>query len=230
MTSRWQSRSVGSFPDTLSSHPRVERLYRSSQRAFQELIKVGLVEDTGYKIYSAQAAGCAPIINALQKGTDEINPVKPNTIANSIAIGNPADGYYVLQAIRETGGWGESVTDEEILEGIHPFGPNRRNIYRACCGYRSGCNQEAHPKWQNSPEGVYRHQRYRQRLQNSGSRRPKGRKAINDHRHFGKLRRNSTNTLTRRQLPSRKLCKSVSALLYFLQGSWQEFILVSSHR
>src|SRR5215468_1125579 len=100
MTSRWQSRSVRSFPDTLSSHPRVERLYRSSQRAFQELIKVGQVEDTGYKIYSAQAAGCAPIINALQKGTDEINPVKPNTIASSIAIGNPADGYYVLQAIR----------------------------------------------------------------------------------------------------------------------------------
>jgi threonine synthase len=91
----------------------------SSQRAFQELIKVGLVEDTGYKIYSAQAAGCAPIINALQKGTDEINPVKPNTIASSIAIGNPADGYYVLQAVRETGGWGESVTDQEILEGIH---------------------------------------------------------------------------------------------------------------
>ena len=97
----------------------MERLYRSSQRAFQELIKVGLVEDASYKIYSAQAAGCAPIINALQKGTDVINPVKPNTIASSIAIGNPADGYYVLQAVRETGGWGESVTDEEIVEGIH---------------------------------------------------------------------------------------------------------------
>lgn len=112
----------------------MERLYRSSQRAFQELIKVGLVEDTGYKIYSAQATGCAPIINALQKGTDEINPVKPNTIASSIAIGNPADGYYFLQAIRETGGLGESVTDDKILEGIHPFGPNRGNIYRACWG------------------------------------------------------------------------------------------------
>jgi threonine synthase len=48
-----------------------------------------------------------------------ISPVKPNTIASSIAIGNPADGYYVLQAVRESGGWGESVTDKEILEGIH---------------------------------------------------------------------------------------------------------------
>lgn len=87
-------------------------------KAFKELIKVGLVQDTGYKIYSAQAAGCAPIINALHKGSDLISPVKPNTIASSIAIGNPADGYYVLQAVRETGGWGESVTDEEIIDGI----------------------------------------------------------------------------------------------------------------
>ena len=53
-----------------------------------------------------------------RSGTDLISPVKPNTIASSIAIGNPADGYYVLQAVRESGGWGESVTDEEIIDGI----------------------------------------------------------------------------------------------------------------
>ena len=87
-------------------------------KGFQELIKLGLVEDTGCKIYSAQAAGCAPIINALHNGSDLITPVKPNTIASSIAIGDPADGYYVIQAVRESGGWGESVTDEEILDGI----------------------------------------------------------------------------------------------------------------
>ena len=87
-------------------------------KGFKELAQVGLVEDTGCKIYSAQASGCAPIINALKKGTDVISPVKPNTIASSIAIGNPADGYYVIQAVRESGGWGESVSDEEILEGI----------------------------------------------------------------------------------------------------------------
>ena len=87
-------------------------------KGFDELIKVGLVEDTGYKIYSAQAAGCAPIIQALHKGTDLVSPVKPNTIASSIAIGNPADGYYVIQAVKESGGWGESVTDQEILDGI----------------------------------------------------------------------------------------------------------------
>ncbi len=87
-------------------------------KGFNELIKVGLVEDTGCKIYSAQAAGCAPIIQALHQGTDVVSPVKPNTIASSIAIGNPADGYYVIQAVKESGGWGESVTDEEILAGI----------------------------------------------------------------------------------------------------------------
>ncbi len=87
-------------------------------KGFQELINVGLVEDTGCKIYSAQADGCAPIITALHKGTDIVTPVKPNTIASSIAIGNPADGYYVIQAVKESGGWGESATDVEILEGI----------------------------------------------------------------------------------------------------------------
>jgi threonine synthase len=87
-------------------------------KAFKELVRVGLVEDSACKIYSAQAAGCAPIINALHKGSESITPVKPNTIASSIAIGDPADGYYVLQALHESGGWGESVTDEEILEGI----------------------------------------------------------------------------------------------------------------
>lgn len=71
------------------------------------------------KIYSAQASGCAPVIRALHRGTDVIEPVKPDTIAKSIAIGNPADGYYVLKAVRDSGGWGEAVTDDEIVAGIH---------------------------------------------------------------------------------------------------------------
>lgn len=87
-------------------------------KAFKELKLVGLIDDDDCKIYTAQAAGCAPIVQALKKGTDLINPVKPHTLASSIAIGNPADGYYVLQAVRESGGWGECVTDDEILEGI----------------------------------------------------------------------------------------------------------------
>lgn len=86
-------------------------------KGFHELKQLGLVEGD-CKVYAAQATGCAPMIEALKKGTDLIHPVKPKTIASSIAIGNPADGYYVLKAVKETGGWGESVTDEEILEGI----------------------------------------------------------------------------------------------------------------
>jgi threonine synthase len=88
-------------------------------KAFEELKQVGLIESGPTpKIYTAQAAGCAPVIHALHKGVDLITPVKPNTIAKSIAIGNPADGYYVLRAVRDSGGWGEAVTDEEIIEGI----------------------------------------------------------------------------------------------------------------
>jgi threonine synthase len=87
-------------------------------KAFKELKEVGLVKSGAPKIYSAQAAGSAPVIHALHKGVDLITPVKPNTIAKSIAIGNPADGYYVLGAVRDSGGWGEMATDEEIVDAI----------------------------------------------------------------------------------------------------------------
>jgi threonine synthase len=86
-------------------------------KAFQELQHLGLV-DGDFKIYSAQAAGCAPVVTALHRRTDLITPVKPSTLAKSIAIGNPADGFYVLKAVRESGGWGEMATDQEIVEGI----------------------------------------------------------------------------------------------------------------
>ncbi len=87
-------------------------------KAFRELVLVGLLPRADVKIYSAQAAGCAPVIHAIHSHADLITPVKPNTIAKSIAIGNPADGYYVLKAVRESGGWGEAATDDEIIEGI----------------------------------------------------------------------------------------------------------------
>src|SRR5215467_4528192 len=86
-------------------------------KAFRELRDLGLVHGD-FRIYTAQATGSSPVIQALHKGTDLISPVKPQTIAKSIAIGNPADGFYVLKAIRESGGWGESVTDQEIVDAI----------------------------------------------------------------------------------------------------------------
>jgi len=87
-------------------------------KAYQEFIKLGLVKDTKPKMYAAQAAGCNPVVKAIEDGSELFRPQKPNTIAKSIAIGNPADGYYVMKLIRESGGWGASATDPEILDAI----------------------------------------------------------------------------------------------------------------
>jgi threonine synthase len=88
-------------------------------KAFEECRLLGLVpESERVKLYSAQASGCAPVVNAIISNTETILPVKPNTIAKSIAIGNPADGYYAVKAVRESGGWGAAVTDAEVVEGI----------------------------------------------------------------------------------------------------------------
>jgi len=87
-------------------------------KAFKELKEVGLIKSGEFKIHSAQAAGSAPVIHALHKHTDLITPVKPDTIAKSIAIGNPADGFYVLKAVRDSGGWGDVATDPEIIDAI----------------------------------------------------------------------------------------------------------------
>ncbi|MGI8576649.1 MAG: threonine synthase [Nocardioidaceae bacterium] len=83
-----------------------------------ELIGLGLVDASPYTIFGAQAAGCAPVASAFREGHDVVRPVKPHTIAKSLAIGNPADGPYVLDVCRRTGGAVESVTDEEIRDGI----------------------------------------------------------------------------------------------------------------
>jgi threonine synthase len=87
-------------------------------KAFQELIRLGLVEDKPYKVYGAQAAGCSPVATAYKDGVDAIRPVRPDTIAKSLAIGNPADGIYVLDICRQTGGAVEEVTDDEVRAGI----------------------------------------------------------------------------------------------------------------
>ncbi len=87
-------------------------------KAVREFVTAGLVEDAGTRIHGAQATGCNPISAALKAGEEIFTPVKPDTIARSIAIGNPADGYYAIEAIRRTGGWAEDATDEEIVQGM----------------------------------------------------------------------------------------------------------------
>ena len=87
-------------------------------KGFKELESIGLLDGVPTKIYGAQASGSNPIVAAFKAGVDWIKPQKPQTIAKSLAIGNPADGYYALKTIRESGGWAEDVTDEEVIEGM----------------------------------------------------------------------------------------------------------------
>ncbi len=88
-------------------------------KAFGEFHKLGFVDNISRtRVYGAQAAGCSPIVNAVKEGTELIRPVKPNTIAKSLAIGNPADGYYSQKVIRESNGWAENVTDQEIIDAM----------------------------------------------------------------------------------------------------------------
>jgi threonine synthase len=87
-------------------------------KGFRELIKLGLVEERPYRLYGAQATGCSPISAAFKAGHDVVQPVRPETIAKSLAIGNPADGPYVLDAVRRTGGAVEDVSDPEIVDAI----------------------------------------------------------------------------------------------------------------
>ena len=93
-------------------------LFTKIYKGFNEFVKVGLVDDKKVRFSGAQAEGCSPISQAFKEGRDFVTPVKPNTIAKSIAIGNPADGYYALDIARKTNGNIEDVTDAEIVEGM----------------------------------------------------------------------------------------------------------------
>ena len=87
-------------------------------KSFQEMKEIGLLHELHTKVYAAQAEGCSPIATAILSGSDFIRPVKPDTIAKSLAIGNPADGYYASQVVAATGGHAAKVTDAEIIEAI----------------------------------------------------------------------------------------------------------------
>ena len=87
-------------------------------KSYQEFTKLGIVPEKKWRIHGAQATGCSPITAAQKAGLEFFKPVKPNTIAKSLAIGTPADGFYALKVMKETGGFGEDVSDDEIREGI----------------------------------------------------------------------------------------------------------------
>jgi threonine synthase len=93
-------------------------LFTKIARGFEEWVEVGLLDGETPTFNGAQAEGCAPVADAFEAGWDVCKPVKPDTIAKSLAIGNPADGPYALELARRTGGGVDSVSDEEIRSGI----------------------------------------------------------------------------------------------------------------
>ncbi|MGD1930309.1 MAG: threonine synthase [Leptolyngbyaceae cyanobacterium] len=106
------------LPDHIVAPLASGSLFTKIHKGFQEFIKTGLVEDKAVRFSGAQAEGCSPISQAFKEGRDFVTPVKPNTIAKSIAIGNPADGIYALDIARKTNGNIEDVTDAEIIDGM----------------------------------------------------------------------------------------------------------------
>ncbi len=105
-------------PDCVVAPAASGLLFTRIWKSLDELSMLGLIQPVNTHMYLSQAAGCSPIVNAFQAGTLHVHPVKPNTIAKSIAIGNPADGYYALRVARQSGGAACAVTDEEVVEGM----------------------------------------------------------------------------------------------------------------
>ncbi len=93
-------------------------------KSLNELKKVGLINKVKTKIHAAQAKGCSPVVTAIKERSEVIKPVKPETIVKSLAIGNPADGYYAVKAVNESEGNGASVSDKEVIEGIKMLAEN----------------------------------------------------------------------------------------------------------
>lgn len=105
-------------PDCVIAPAASGLLFTRIWKGLEELSVLRLIGPVNTHMYLAQAAGCSPIVNAFEAGTLHVHPVKPNTIAKSIAIGNPADGYYALKVARESGGAACAVSDQEAIEGM----------------------------------------------------------------------------------------------------------------
>ena len=109
-------------------------------KSYLEFTKCGIVNDTPFTVHGAQATGCAPISHAMKKGTDMVKPVpKPDTIVKSLAIGTPADGYYAIHAMRQTGGFAEDVTDDEVVAGIRLLAENEGIFAETAGGVTVAC-------------------------------------------------------------------------------------------
>lgn len=106
------------LPDAIVSPVASGSLLTKVDKGFREFVDLGLVAQRDYRVFGAQATGCSPVAQAFRAGHDVVRPVRPDTIAKSLAIGNPADGPYALDVVRRTGGAIADVSDEDVVEGI----------------------------------------------------------------------------------------------------------------
>ena len=121
-------------------------------KAFRELGTLGLVEPTPYKVFGAQATGCSPVSTAFAEGTDVVRPVRPDTIARSLAIGNPADGPYVLDTVRRTGGAVTDVSDAEVVDAIRLLARTEGIFAETAGGVTLACTRKLVESGQLDPD------------------------------------------------------------------------------
>jgi threonine synthase len=123
-------------------------------KAFHEFEMLGLIDGVPTKIFAAQATGCSPVTTAIKNGVDTIIPVKPNTIAKSIAIGNPADGYYGVKTANESGGYGDDVSDEEIVKAMQLLAETEGIFTETAGGVTVGVTQKLVEQKRIKPDEV----------------------------------------------------------------------------
>jgi len=121
------------------------------KKAFDELAQLGLVEPKPVRIFGAQATGCSPILTAVKTGNADIEPQRPATVARSLAIGNPADGHYAIQAIRHSGGWAEDVSDPEIVDSIQLLAKTEGVFTETAGGVTVGCARKLYQQGRIPP-------------------------------------------------------------------------------
>ncbi len=133
-------------------------LIRKIRKAFNELICLGLVEDKPVRFFGAQATGCSPISRRGQsRALDDIEPQRPNTIARSLAIGNPADGPAAAKMIRDDGGWAEDVSDVEIVSGIQELAETEGIFTETAGGVTTAVTARLYAHGRISPDETHGH-------------------------------------------------------------------------
>ena len=123
-------------------------------KAFHEFEMLGLVDKVQTKVFAAQATGCSPVTTAIKNGSENIIPVKPNTIAKSIAIGTPADGYYGIKTANTSGGYGEDISDEEIISAMKLLGETEGVFTETAGGVTVGVTKKLVEQGRIKPDEV----------------------------------------------------------------------------